>query len=118
MANSPSEANGYQHLMLIVAVCFVLKTNIGFIGPRCGADRPVLMNPTAIDGEGERRREQPLESQIDAVLRNVVALGRVQMTVEGKECLVGHRRIIERQGPGEQAVASNAVGFEGGCEGQ
>ena len=96
MADAPRKADRYQRFMLVIAISLIFEADVGLVGSRCLADRPVLMNPAAVCRECQRRRQQPLEGPVDAVLVDVAAPCRVvKLTVEREDGLVGDRRIVE-----------------------
>src|SRR5579859_3572493 len=111
MTDAPCKSNGDQRLMLIVAISFVFEADVGFVWPARTSERPILMHPTAVDGEGKRWSEQPVECRVDAVFRGVAALCWViEIAVQRQDRFVGNRWIIKGKRTREQAITGDSVG--------
>jgi DNA-binding FrmR family transcriptional regulator len=110
VTDAPVEADGNQRFVLVIAKGLGLQADVGLVQARGVAYRPVLVNLPAVDGESQRRREQPRESGIDAVLGNRAALGRILLIgKQRKDRFVRDRRVVERHRAVEIAIACDAL---------
>ena len=117
MTDTPCETHRYERFMPIVAVSFVFEADIGFVGSRCVTDRPILMKPPAVYGEGKRRCKQSVERRIDAVFRDIAALCWViEIVVQREDRFVGDRRIVKSKCTREEAVPRDSVRINVGRE--
>jgi hypothetical protein len=110
MTNAPGKASRNQHFVTIVAVGFVFEADVGLVEARRMTRRPVLIDPCAVDGERQSRREQPGESRIDTALGDVASLRWViEIAKVGQNEFVGDRGIVEGHCAGKIAIAGEAL---------